>query len=180
MASRKKEYSETTRLELSGRLLGRLEQHPLFQTAHTVALYHALPDEVQTASFIHQWYRQKRLILPLVQGEELLLLQYEGPDSVEKGAFGIWEPKADCRAVAPTEIDLLIVPGVAFDRKGNRLGRGRGFYDRLLTRISAPKIGICFNFQLLDAIPTEPFDQQMDWILTDHETIDTYRKPYSD
>ena len=75
-------------------------------------------------------------------------------------------------AVLPEEdIDLVIVPGVAFDRQHNRLGRGKGFYDRLLSTLSAPKIGICYSFQLKEHIPTEPFDKKMDLILTEKETL---------
>lgn len=171
MALRKKEYSETIRHSLSEEIRSLLEQHPLFQQASCVSLYHALPDEVQTVSILNRWYQSKQLALPLVQGDDLLLLQYEGPESVERGAFGIWEPKPTCRIIQPEQIDLLLVPGVAFDRQGNRLGRGRGFYDRLLRTIQAPKMGICFDFQLLPEIPTEPFDQPMDIILTDKRII---------
>ena len=69
------------------------------------------------------------------------------------------------------EIDLIIVPGVAFDRQRNRLGRGKGFYDRLLSTLNVPKIGISYDFQLKDQIPVEPFDRKMDLIITEKEII---------
>ena len=62
---------------------------------------------------------------------------------------------------------MIIVPGVAFDLQHNRLGRGRGFYDRLLSSLSAPKVGICFDFQLIDTVPTEPFDRLMDSVVSE-------------
>lgn len=149
-----------------------LEQTELFRQAHAVACYHALPGEVQTAAFLERWYRKKRLALPVVQGNDLLLLPYTGPDSVKKGAFGIIEPIVTPQSVSiEKEIDLIIVPGVAFDRRLNRMGRGRGFYDRLLSTLSVPKIGIGYSFQLRDQIPVEDFDKKMDLVITEREII---------
>ena len=151
--------------------MGRLEETELFRQASCIALYHALPGEVQTADFIEKWHKQKRLLLPIVKGNDLQLLLYAGKESVKIGAFGIWEPTEECEVVPEEEIDLVIVPGVAFDRQHNRLGRGKGFYDRLLSTLSAPKIGICYDFQLKELIPIEPFDKKMDLILTEKETL---------
>ncbi|MBQ4162847.1 MAG: 5-formyltetrahydrofolate cyclo-ligase [Parabacteroides sp.] len=151
--------------------MGRLEETELFRQASCIALYHALPGEVQTADFIEKWHKQKRLLLPIVKGNDLQLLLYTGKESVKTGAFGIWEPTEECEVVPEEEIDLVIVPGVAFDRQHNRLGRGKGFYDRLLSTLSAPKIGICYDFQLKELIPIEPFDKKMDLILTEKETL---------
>ena len=89
MALRKKEYSETIRHSLSEEIRSLLEQHPLFQQASCVSLYHAVPDEVQTVSILNRWYESKQLALPLVQGDDLLLLQYDGPARVDRGALGI-------------------------------------------------------------------------------------------
>ncbi len=147
--------------------MSHLEQCKLFQKASCIALYHALPGEVQTAAFIDKWYQKKRLLLPLVDGDDLRMFQYDGPESVQTGAFGILEPKADGTEVKPEAIDLMIVPGVAFDRNHNRMGRGRGFYDRLLSSVTSPKIGLCYEFQMVPEIPTEPFDIKMDYIVTE-------------
>ena len=98
--------------------------------------------------------------------------QYLGKDALQKGAFNIWEPDDTCPIVGLQEIELIIVPGVAFDRSRNRLGRGKGFYDRILTQLEIPKIGICFDFQLKEHIPTEAFDEKMDVILTETTSIE--------
>ena len=153
MASLKRSYTKTTLLDLSAKIMDQLEETDLFQQASCIALYHAIPGEVQTAGLIEKWYRKKRLLLPLIKGNDLQLLLYAGKESLKTGVFGILEPSEDCEAVPESEIDLIIVPGVAFDRQHNRLGRGKGFYDRLLSTLDVPKIGICYDFQLKDQIP---------------------------
>lgn len=171
MAFLKKSYSKTTLQELSEKIGKRLEETDLFRQASHIALYHAIPGEVQTAHLIEKWYLEKEILLPLVEGNDLCLLPYLGKESLRPGAFGILEPIKPQTPLVEKEIDLIIVPGVAFDRQCNRMGRGRGFYDRLLSTSHAPKIGICFGFQLLDSIPTEPFDRKMDLLITENEVI---------
>lgn len=129
-------------------------------------LYHSLKDEVDTHAFIRKWSREKRILLPVVTGDDLELRLYTGPEDLTVGAYGIEEPTG-ALFTDYSAIDLIVVPGVAFDRDGNRLGRGKGYYDRLLPRIpSAYKIGICFPFQVVDEVPAEPFDIRMDEIIT--------------
>lgn len=172
IARRKKLYSSEQLQKWSDQLMILLEQTELFQQAHTVACYHALPGEVQTAAFLDRWYQKKHLVLPVVQGDDLLLLPYIGPASVYTGTFGIIEPIVTPQSVSIEKgIDLIIVPGVAFDRQLNRMGRGRGFYDRLLSTLSVPKIGIGYSFQLFNQIPVEDFDKKMDLVITEHEII---------
>lgn len=191
MAVRKKSYSKIQLCERSETILRRLEQNDLFQAASHVALYHALPGEVQTAAFIEKWHTKKTLYLPVVEGDDLRLLPYRGNEYLKTGSFGILEPTEETapakestdidspsegirqrpEAAGPPEIlDLIIVPGIAFDRKNNRLGRGKGYYDRLLSAWQIPKIGICFDFQLFDEIPAEPFDRKMNLVIAENET----------
>lgn len=150
-------------------ILAALEAHPAFRAANTVLLYHSLKDEVDTHEFIKKWSGEKRILLPVVKGDDLELRIYTGPQDMKIGAYGIEEPIGET-FTDYAEIDFIAVPGVAFDREGNRLGRGKGYYDRLLPRIpSAFKAGICFPFQLIDQVPTEPFDICMDVIITNNE-----------
>ncbi len=144
-----------------------LEEDPLFRQAHTLLFYHSLPDEVNTTAFIEKWYQAKELLLPAVKGEELELHRYTGPEKCRTGAFGIIEPH-DSLFTDYEWIDLAIVPAMAFDLAGNRLGRGKGYYDRLLPRLSCPKVGLCFSFQLLDQVPAEPFDVPVNRIFTEN------------
>lgn len=171
MASLKKSYGKTTLLDFSEKILKLLEETELFRQASCIALYYSIPGEVQTAGFLEKWFEKKQLLLPLVVGDDLHLLPYKGKESLQPGAFGIPEP-IDTEATVPeSAVDLIIVPGVAFDRQLNRMGRGKGYYDRLLSTLQAPKIGICFNFQLQNNIPVEPFDKKMDLIITEKEII---------
>lgn len=171
MALLKKSYSKIVLYDLSAKILKQLEETELFRNASCVALYHALPGEVQTAGFIEKWSLKKQILLPLVQGNDLCLLPYQGKESLKAGAFGILEPTTSASSELENEIDLIIVPGIAFDRHLNRLGRGKGFYDRLLATLHIPKIGICFDFQLRETIPTAPFDKKMDFVMTEKEVI---------
>ncbi len=171
----KKQYSAVWRSEHSQIVLDRIESLDYFKDSHTILLYHALWDEVQTASFIEKWHPFKRIILPIVEEDHLLLRRFH-PDKMKTGAFSILEP-ADGPDIAPEEIELAIIPGVAFDRQGNRLGRGKGFYDRLLPFVNAPKVGIAFSYQLINEIPTDPYDKPVDWVITDTEVIDISRDP---
>jgi 5-formyltetrahydrofolate cyclo-ligase len=171
IAALKHSHTDEELEKLSDEIMCFLEKSSLFQKAHCVALYNAIPGEVQTASFIHKWFKQKQILLPLVVGNDLKLLPYKGEESLKAGSFGIMEPVDDGTVIPNDDIDLIIVPGVAFDRSKNRLGRGKGYYDRLLSLLKASKIGICFDFQLKEQIPTEPFDRKMDLVITNKEII---------
>lgn len=171
MALLKKSYAKTTLLDFSEKILKRLEETELFRQASCIALYYSIPGEVQTAGFLEKWFDKKQLLLPLVVGDNLRLLPYKGKEALKPGAFGIPEPIDQETTVAESEIDLIIVPGIAFDRQLNRMGRGKGYYDRLLSTLLVPKIGICFGFQLQETVPVEPFDKKMDLIITEEETI---------
>lgn len=167
MALLKTLHSTTTTLQSqSAEILAALEAHPAFRAAHTVLLYHSLPDEVYTHDFIARWSGKKQVLLPVVTGDDLVLRKYTAPEDLAQGAYGIEEPTGELFTDYEA-IDFIAVPGVAFDRKGNRLGRGKGYYDRLLLRIpSAFKAGICFPFQMVEEVPSEPFDIRMDEIIT--------------
>lgn len=154
------------KLKRSEVILRQVATLPQFQKSSTVLLYWSMDDEVQTHDFVERWFREKRLLLPCVDGDDLLLRQYTGPDCMRAGEqFGIGEPTGTIFEDLD-QIDLIIVPGVAFDKHLNRMGRGRGFYDRLLkTTPQAFKIGIAFDFQILDEIPTDPFDVPMNAVV---------------
>ncbi|MDD3038926.1 5-formyltetrahydrofolate cyclo-ligase [Bacteroides sp.] len=153
----------------SAEILAALEAHPAFRAANTVLLYHSLEDEVDTHAFIQKWSSSKQILLPVVIGDELELRIYTSSEDMRISDYGIEEPVGEAFTDYDS-IDFIAVPGVAFDQKGNRLGRGKGYYDRLLPHIpSAYKAGICFPFQLVEEVPAESYDIRMDIIITVNE-----------
>lgn len=152
----------------SEELWQRLSQHPAFLAATRVMLFHGLPDEPQTSAWLERMLcLGKQVWLPVVVGDEIEVRRYDGPQSLREGAFGILEPTG-----APLEdlsqLELIVVPGVAFDDAGHRLGRGRGYYDRFLSRLpdaSVPTLGCCFSCQRVPAVPVEPFDRPVSEVI---------------
>lgn len=114
------------------------------------------------------------MVLPVVTGDELELRRYSGKTDLKKGSFGIDEPTGEI-VTDFSSIDVAIIPGVGFDKYGNRLGRGKGYYDRLLPKLQSYNIGVCFSFQVLPEIPTESFDRPMDEVWTQEGCISEKR-----
>lgn len=163
---RKAACSAAQRAALSNDVIARLLQTSQWLQARTVLLYHSLPDEVCTHELLrHASSEGKHVLLPVVVGDDLELREYIDEGSMAEGAFHIQEPTGQL-FTDYASIDLAVIPGVAFTANGMRLGRGRGFYDRLLPRLRHTlKIGICWPFQLLDDIPAEPHDVRMDEVI---------------
>lgn len=146
-------------------VFARLEQMAAFMLADNILMYHSLPDELSTLSFIEKWHTRKRFFLPRVNGVNLEILPYDR-STLRLGAFHIEEPQGDDIA-GMDEIDMVVVPAVGFDRKCNRVGRGKGYYDRLLADTKAMKIGVAYDFQVFDEIECEPHDVRVDLVITD-------------
>lgn len=149
-------------------VINRLRKHPRLVNADTLLLYSALPDEVPTQSLIDELVAQgKTVLLPrVVNDTEMELRQYTGMQDLQAGAFGILEPTGKL-FTDYEKIDVVVVPGMAFDKEGHRLGRGKGYYDRFLAKIrNTYKIGLCFPWQLVDNVPTDEHDILMDEIMT--------------
>ena len=150
---------------LSEAILFKIEQLSEFKTAKNILLFRSLPDEVITHAFFDKWSNCKCLLLPVINGNELELRYYEGNEYLKTGPFGIQEPQGKL-FTEWNKIDMILVPGVAFDRDQNRLGRGKGYYDKLLPKLSGIKIGICFPCQLVDHVPCQEWDVKMDKIIS--------------
>lgn len=163
----KREHLPQEREALSRCLCRAVQASPWWAAARTVVLYHALPDEADLSVLLRQAVREgKRVLLPVVAGDDLVLRLYKGEQSLRPGPFGIGEPVGEDFS-AYEEIDLAVVPGLAFDAEGHRLGRGRGYYDRLLPRLKrAFRLGVCFPFQRVGSVPADPHDVAMHEVLT--------------
>ena len=163
---RKAEHTAEEKAEMSARICRQVLTDPHWAKANTVFLYHALTDEVDTTILIDAAMQEgKTVLLPVIDGDDLRLKIHTG--TTQTGSYSIQEPIGE-EFTCYKEITLAIVPGMAFDKKGNRLGRGRGFYDRTLPKLAeAYKIGLCFPFQFLESIPCEAYDITMDAVLYD-------------
>jgi len=152
----------------------------VFRAARAVGAYMPLTDEVAvTPLFLpsHGLRRtsqslEKTFYIPAFDEASGMYRMARLTTELRKGRFGILEPAVPVFATKD-ELDLIIVPGVAFDRAGGRVGRGGGFYDRLLPQYSALRAGICFDFQYLEAVPAEEHDIRMDWVVTDTRILKT-------
>lgn len=161
----KKNYSFEQKKEMSKPIWEELESMDWFKNSKVVLMYWSMKDEVHTHNFVIKWYKDKTILLPCVEGDILKLRQFEGIESMKEGvAFSIMEPIGK-EFENHEMIDLMIIPALAFDKENNRLGRGKGFYDKLLTGSKAIKTGVCFPFQFFDRIPTEAFDVKMDYVI---------------
>jgi 5-formyltetrahydrofolate cyclo-ligase len=169
---------EVERLAYSRRVWERVVALPCYQRACVVLGYMAFDHEVLTDGLMQQALASgKQLVLPVVLGDrqELALAAVENLRcDVAPGYRGILEPQArHSRAVAPETLNLALIPGVAFDLRGGRLGFGVGFYDRLLSRLprDIPTIGLAFDFQVIPRLPFEPHDQLLTAIVTEQRVI---------
>lgn len=166
--------------ELSQQIVAKFMALPEYEQASTVMFYVDVRTEVRTRHDLPMALTHgKRIVVPYCVENELELFLLESMDELTIGAFKILEPREDLRArpekkVAIAELDLIMVPGVAFDRSGGRMGHGFGFYDRLLenARPETPLVALAFDCQLFDAIPVASHDVFMDKIITESAIYD--------
>lgn len=152
-------------LEQSALIISQLEQLPCFQSAKTVLLYYPMHNEVNLLPLIKKYKKEKTFLFPVVQRKLMTACPYEGNAKMHRGKYNIPEPTTPPYR---GEIDLILVPGVAFDLQGNRLGRGGGYYDRFIK--SQPPtttlVGVAYDFQLVDKVPANRHDQKMHHVIT--------------
>lgn len=161
-------YSLDEKAAWSATVVSRLLAHPRLISAQTILLYASLPDEIDTRQAIERLYEQgKRVLLPIVINEtEMELCLYHGKEKMREGAFHIMEPYGEA-FTDYSSIGVAVIPGMAFDERGNRLGRGKGYYDRILAPLTLLyKIGVCFPYQLVREVPTTIHDIRMDEVIS--------------
>ena len=156
------EGSRSDVCSLSSRLVRQLGRWPLWQAARTVCAFAALRAEPDA---LDPWPDDKRIALPRVAGDALVFHWVTGRDGLLSGKFGILEPAADA-AEAENEFNLILIPGLAFDLHGGRLGRGKGFYDRFLAGARGLRAGVCFDDRIVESVPIDPHDLRMDFVVT--------------
>lgn len=179
---RKRRAALPDREKRSQRACQRVLEMPAWQTAKIVLVYVNFRSELETNLLIEKLLAspEKRCIVPFCLPEGALeLVEIRSREELEPGAYGIPEPKTEVwqlpeRIVLPQEIDLAVLPGVGFDLQGRRLGQGGGFYDRLLPKLrkETPTVGIAFECQLTEEIPSEPHDLRVQFIATEERLQD--------
>ncbi len=154
-------------IEAASLRLGELlRNHPLYIHANTVYGYLPFNQEVRTAPILRQALTDgKRIAVPKIFGDHMQFLYLEDLSTVEKGYAGIPEPIGN-EPIAQDRQALVLVPGLAFDSRGYRVGYGKGFYDRFLAQEPEhPTIGLCFGFQMVKSLDNEEFDVPVDVVL---------------
>ncbi len=154
----------------SAKICARLRELPAWKNAKSVLLFAPMPTEPDIWPLLAEALAAGKIaVLPRFNpsGKNYVAARVQNPESeIVTGQFGIREPSARCPEIPVSRLDLILVPGVAFDRHGHRLGRGRGFYDRLLVDVKGAKCGIAFDGQVVDEVPVGAADVRVDFIVT--------------
>lgn len=156
----------------SQKIHNRLKQVEIFRNAKKIACYYPIGSEVLTQDIMQELLGDgKEISLPKVIGKDLQFRKILGLKDLEKGSFGILEPKDNC--VEEKEMDVVLVPTVGITKNGVRLGYGYGFYDRFLSTSNAKTIALAYSKQLVKSIPFSEKDVKIDWIVTEEKSIET-------
>jgi 5-formyltetrahydrofolate cyclo-ligase len=162
----------------SAKIIDTIVKLPVFKRAKTVMVYLNFKNEVDSLKMIEESFKAgKKVLIPYCTKENMELIPSELNDiesEIVKGKNGYLQTKKECVKPVPLdEIDLIIVPGIAFDRRCYRLGFGAGYYDRFLKKLNfeKPTIGVCYDFQIIHSIPTEPHDVPLDFVITEERIL---------
>ena len=153
----------------------RLAEWKLLQEAKSVLTYIAFRNEIDLSTLL-EMLPHVHWSAPRVEGKRLVLHTYD-PERLVRHRFGMLEPAADLPVVKARTLDVVLVPGVAFDRHGGRLGFGGGFYDRLLSTTQALRVGLTYDRCLADRLPMQEYDRWMDWVATPTQLIQCPARP---
>ena len=164
---KRNEISEEDLKRKSRSIIAKLETLNEFIQAFRVLAYYSHGNEVQTLEALEHWSAEKQLFLPKLNEDSSFIALPHG--ELKPNRYGIPEPVSGSE---PEELDLIIVPGVAFDKSGGRLGMGKGYYDRFLSSHKGVlRVALAFHEQILASIPQKPYDESVDIIVTDREII---------
>lgn len=168
-------FSDDDRRRMSDLLIGKLLADKQYQSANTILVYAAMPTEASLDPLIEAALADgKRVCVPMIDWERKSMAAAEIHNldtDLVVGRYGVRTPVEGCLLVEPDDIDLILIPGLGFDRGMNRLGRGAGFYDRMIEAFSPPRpplVGVCFETQIIAKVPTEAHDFPMDRVITEN------------
>ncbi|MCH5585407.1 5-formyltetrahydrofolate cyclo-ligase [Shimazuella sp. AN120528] len=173
MIALRTKMSSPDRIQASRKICEKIKQLPIYQEATSILAYFAVRNEVSLYPlFEDAWRSGKRVSLPSMEQDKIVPRLFTTPSALETGDFHIMEPDKSCEKIDITKLDLVLVPGVAFDRKGYRLGFGKGHYDRFFEKLpDVYKCGIAYDEQIVETIYPEVHDIPMDFVLTPNKEI---------
>lgn len=165
---------EETRARASLSICGRLEDWPIFQRSQTILTYMPMKNEADLTPLLTR-HPEKRWVLPRIVPEEdhRMVFHIYDAERLVRHPFGMAEPAADLPAVPPEAIELALVPGLAFDHQGWRLGYGGGYFDRFLQTFKGESVGVVYRALLFEELPHGPLDVPMGWIVTEADLFST-------
>lgn len=172
--SRKRRYlTKFGKKRLDEKIINKLISCAEWEKANTVLIYVSHPREINTVNLIKANLLKKNIVTPKthLKYNTLSLHIIESFDDLVKGTYNLLEPHPHTKILSPSEIDLAIIPGIAFDKKGHRIGYGKGYYDRLNKHLGCKKISLAYSFQIVDNIPAQIHDTPIDMIITEEKTI---------
>ncbi|MCC8020111.1 MAG: 5-formyltetrahydrofolate cyclo-ligase [Rikenellaceae bacterium] len=157
--------SRQEKLRQSKTVFSILEKTTVFRKSRNIGFFWSLTDEIPTQDVIRKWAGRKNIFLPRTEGDGMHFVWYTEGCEMEEGDFRILVPAGAAR-IDPAELDIIIVPGVAFDSQGRRLGKGKGYYDRFMELYGNYTVGVCFHHQLIAEVPSEPHDRRVDMMVS--------------
>jgi len=173
MRERRSSLAPEFREEAGAQIAGRLRSREEFRSSQNTALYWALPGEVPTQGLIGDLLQAgRKVFLPRLGGPALEFAEVSQEADLIPGNYGIREPEGAIPSVPINQLDLILMPGLAFDGHGHRLGWGKGYYDRTLNGYTGRRWALAFDFQIFDEIPADDRDEGVDWVFTERRSID--------
>ena len=143
----------------------KLKKMTGFKNAKTILFYVPIKNEIDILPLLKQSLKTKIVLLPKISGKIIQPCRIKSLKNLETGPFQIPQPKKNCPVVEASTVELVIVPAIAFDHSGHRIGFGFGYYDKLLKKLRCPKIGLAYDFQIVENVPRTTHDQQVDFVV---------------
>lgn len=152
-------------------ILKRLSDFVEFKSAKEFFTYLSHKGEVSTDAIVAKFMDKKKIVVPRISGKLLHLHELHEKAEFTKGHFGIREPKNCVRKAKWGAVDIALIPGIAFDKTGHRIGFGGGYFDRFLKKLRCTTIGLAYEFQIIEKVPTHKYDVPVDYIVTEERII---------
>lgn len=155
----------------SSLIVKKFKNLPEFKKAKSILFYIPIKNEIDTLLIIKECFGKKIVLVPKVYWQKMSAYKIESLEDLEYGAFNIPTAKRHCPIFKLSDIDIIVIPGIAFDKKMDRIGFGKGFYDKFLKRFKGLKIALAYDFQIIENIPGERYDEKVDIIVTPTKII---------